>query len=69
MVERTLNRMAVFDKDLSKNQYDGRTILAVGGSIYAEHSFGLRHTIKPTESASRSWSPLPDLNWGHPDVC
>ena len=28
MVERTLNRVAVFDKDLSKNQCDGRTILA-----------------------------------------
>ena len=55
--------------DMAERLSELRKILAVGGSIYAEHSFGLRHTIKPTESASRSWSPLPDLNRGHPDVC
>ena len=55
--------------DMAERLSELRKILSTGGSIYAEHSFGLRHTIKPTESASRSWSPLPDLNRGHPDVC
>ena len=55
--------------DMAERLSKLRKILSIGGSIYTEHSFGLRHTIKPTESASQSWSPLPDLNRGHPDVC
>jgi integrase len=43
-----------------------RSILTRGGSIYAEHSFGLRHSIKPTESAQAKLVPTPGLEPGTP---
>ncbi len=46
-----------------------RQLLADGESIYAENSFSLRHDVKPSLTNQRKWSPLPDLNWGHPGVC
>ena len=46
-----------------------RQLLADGESIYAENSFSLRHEVKPRLTTQRKWSPLPDLNWGHPGVC
>jgi len=46
-----------------------RQLLANGESIYADNSFSLRHEVKPRLTTQRKWSPLPDLNWGHPGVC
>ena len=46
--------------------------------VLISHAEDVRQTVyqfskvektEPIEMAGRSWSPLPDLNRGHPDVC